>query len=364
MTCLTSRWLLNPIQHYHELMKNPLVIDARMIGPFGHGIAKYVEGIAGSLKDGDALTDTLVKSMGAKTFADVEPIFIVAPDCPKSSPVYKFKTVKSEISTYHPKSWLEIPKILKSLKADLFFNPTFASFPYLPCKFVQTVHDLNHLHFGNFAQKLYYQTLLKPSLRQAEWIFTVSEAVKKELVDWAKTDPNKIKVFYNRFDEPLTVSANTTLAILDHYQLKPHQYFFCIANDKPHKNTEMLISAHRNYSRGQMSNDAVTNAWTEAFKENSAQSGNRFPLVLTLPKAIGAPEDAIKRVGNVNDETLAVLLKNCAGFYFPSLYEGFGRPPVEAAMSGVSFIAVSDIPVHHEAEKLSSASFRFVRVTV
>jgi hypothetical protein len=91
-------------------MKKLLIIDARMIGPFGHGISKYVEGIAESLKDGDALTDLLV--------------------------------------------------------------------------------------------------------------------------EWAKIDPKKIKVFYNRFSAPATVGAEKTKAILDRYHLKPH------------KNTEMLISAH------------------------------------------------------------------------------------------------------------------------
>jgi hypothetical protein len=43
-------------------MKKLLIIDARMIGPFGHGISKYVEGIAESFQDGDALTDLLVQS--------------------------------------------------------------------------------------------------------------------------------------------------------------------------------------------------------------------------------------------------------------------------------------------------------------
>jgi glycosyltransferase involved in cell wall biosynthesis len=348
-------------------MKKLLIIDARMIGPFGHGISKYVEGIAESFQDGDALTDLLVQSANGKTLNDLDILFLIASDCPKNSPVLKFKTVIVNESTYHPKSWIVIPKILKALKADLFFNPTFASYPYLPCAYVQTVHDLNHLHFGNFAQKLYYQTLLKPSIRNAHWVFTVSEAVKAELVEWAKIDPHKIKVFYNRFSAPVTVGAEKTKAILDRYHLKPHAYFLCVSNDKPHKNTEMLISAHQDYFQGRKSSDEITAGWSKAFRENADQAGSqaadaRFPLVLTLPETSATLNDPIRKIGNVGDETLSVLLRNCAGFYFPSLYEGFGRPPVEAALCGVRWIVASDIPVHREAEALANSKFRFIKV--
>jgi glycosyltransferase involved in cell wall biosynthesis len=53
-------------------------------------------------------------------------------------------------------------------------------------------------------------------------------------------------------------------------------------------------------------------------------------------------------LGGVSDEEASALLSSCGGFLFPSLYEGFGRPPLEAALAGAR-IAVSDIPVHREA---------------
>ena len=150
-----------------------------MIRPKGHGISKYVEDLTLTLGPNDPLTLNFLKAPGVSSIEDLRMIFIIRSDCPKDSPVRSFETVELNSSCYHPKSWIQIPMLLKKLNADLFFNPTFASYPFLPCPYVQTIHDLNHLWFGNFFQKIYYNVLLKRSIKSAAAVLTVSNFVKK-----------------------------------------------------------------------------------------------------------------------------------------------------------------------------------------
>ena len=345
-----------------------LIIDARMVGPIGHGISKYIEGALANFGDSDPLTQLLLKYLNVKSFQEIEVISIIRPNCPEHSPIHQYKTIELDLSCYDPRSWWAIPKLLKLHDASLYFNPTFASFPRLPCKYVQTIHDLNHLHFGGILHRLYYSILLKKSIRKAEAIFTVSNFIKSEIAKWSKISPDKILVFYNQFSPFERVPKKKSDAILSQYGLAPKKYFFCVTNQKPHKNLDFLIAAYRAY-QGQNSNkNELIQIWARRFEanQNEVNSSQKLPLVVTVkPEKIppSTQELGVMGLGGISDENLHVLYQECAGFYFPSLYEGFGRPPVEAALAGVKTIVVSDLPVHHEAESLAQAHFLFLGVS-
>jgi len=305
-----------------------LVIDARMIGPFGHGISKYLEERVSSFGDHDELSKKILQLLGLRNWKELRLVFLVRKDCPESSPVRRFETYELNLSPYHPFSWVGVPRALKKLKADLFFNPTFASYPYLPCEFVQTVHDLNHLVFGGILQKSYYRFLLKRSIHQAALVFTVSDTVKKELISWSGMPVDRFWVTHNLIEAPVRVDEARTAEVLAKYGLQRKKFFFAIAADKPHKNVDFLSQEHEKYMQKQ--NGSV---WSNAFRSISGEQD--FPL---------------KAVSGISNEELSVLYRECAAFCFPSLYEGFGRPPVEAALAGTKVLA-SDIPVHREAKE-------------
>ena len=163
-----------------------LLVDARMIHAMPHGIAKYVEGIAIGLKS---------KKL------NYELTFLVTKETPKNSPVFQFKTILAQSKFLYPSELLEIPRVLKAGKFDGFHSPSLSAYPYIPVPYTVTIHDLNHLHFGSFAQKLYYQSLLKYFARHAYQVTTVSEFSKKEISKWLGSTSRPIEIVLNSIEQ-------------------------------------------------------------------------------------------------------------------------------------------------------------------
>lgn len=280
-------------------MKKKVLIDARMVGVLGHGIGNYVLDLALALRGRDL---------------PFELHYLLAKDAPAK--LRELPHRDSAISFLHPLEAWRLPKELEGF--NLFHSPSFMSLTRYPCPHVQTVHDLNHLQFGNPLHKLYYKKLLLPSLRNAKTIASVSEAAAWELRTWL--DRHEVK-------KPVLVVPNAIAPLpapekgaLESLGLK--EFFFCLSNPKPHKNTAMLETAHHR-------------AWSR---------GDCLPLVTNVS---GAYQEGIFRVGAVSNERVSALFAGAKGFFFPSLYEGFGRAPVEAALAGCAPVA-SDIPAHRE----------------
>ena len=285
------------------MQKPRIVVDARMVGPKGHGIGNYVQDIADAL-EGKELPYSLV--------------FLLSPDCPKDSVLRRYEHAECEIGFLHPKEIFGLAKFVKKLKANLFHSPSFSSLANYPFPYVMTVHDLNHLHFAGAFHRLYYRFLLLPAMRKARGLASVSRTAAAEIEGWlaglgvkrpVQVVPNSIHRFFSKDGLPDGLSEGN--------------FFFCLSNPKPFKNVQFLKDAYR-----------------------LARVDHDLPdLVLSID---GEDEPGIRHLGSVPKGELPALLAGAKAFFFPSLYEGFGRPPVEAALAG-TLPVVSDIPVHREA---------------
>jgi glycosyltransferase involved in cell wall biosynthesis len=281
-----------------------------MIEGVSHGIARYVRGLASGLVP-----------------ERYEVCFLLREGVPLPPEMQSKKVLRASSKFLHPQEWIEIPRILRSCGASVFHSPSFASFPRLPCPWVVTVHDLNHLRFGSVFQKLYYRYLLKSFCKNAAEVVTVSETVRRELSAWLSVDERQIEVALNGIDAPIWISESRVLSILAQRGLERGRFFLSVSSSKPHKNLPLLLRAY-------------------------ARSGvEDWPLVLTT-RLEGSVPSRVVTLGGVSDEEASALMSSCGGFLFPSLYEGFGRPSLEAAVSGAR-LAVSDIPVHREALRQS-----------
>jgi glycosyltransferase involved in cell wall biosynthesis len=282
------------------MRKKRVIVDARMVGGVGHGIGNYVLDLAASL--------------GARPLP-FELFFLVAKG--SDSPLRAFPHHESGVKFLHPlEPWL----LARDLEgADLFHSPSFMSLASYPCPHLQTVHDLNHLRFGNLLQKIYYRRLLLPSLRSARTILSVSQSAAEEIRGWLQGFgiDKKIELAPNAIAAPAAPKPE----IIARLGLK--DYFFCLSNPKPHKNLEMLARAH-----------------------HSARSrGDCLPLAFSTK---GEFQEGIIWLGALAPGAITALFEGARALLFPSLYEGFGRPPLEAALAGCPPV-VSDIPVHREA---------------
>lgn len=287
--------------------KPRVVIDARMVGPHGHGISLYVSQLAEGLA---ALPLTF------------EPFYLIHPDCPPTHLLRRLPHREVALRFLEPAELVGLPGVLKKLSPALYHTPSFGSLAVYPCPHVQTVHDLNHLRFGTLVQKAYYRCLLLPSLRKARAVLSVSQTAASELRAWLKNNgveksvgvaPNAIARFPVSDDD----------AELGRHGLRAGEYFLALGNPKPHKNLAML---------------------ERAFRAALIQSPALPPLVLTVP---GPAERQLVRTGALGDAGVGALLRHARAVFSPSLYEGFGRPPLEAALEGAVPV-VSDIPVHRE----------------
>lgn len=271
-----------------------------MVGEFSHGIAAYVTDLA----------------HGWNKKGGIELSFLTAPGLKERSPWNLFQCIETPIGFLDPRELWALSSLIQKSSADLFHSPSFSSLLNCPIPWVQTIHDLNHLHFGSFAQKMYYRWILKRSALGARALMTVSEAMRVEISTWLGVLAESLSVVPNAISAPSKPSLKT-----HRWNVEPKRYFFCLAHAKPHKNIPFLIEAYR-------------------------RSKSKWPLLISAPPIEPTPA-GVNYLGPLADDEVELLLSQAGALLSPSLYEGFGRPPIEALVRGVP-VLVSDIQSHRE----------------
>jgi glycosyltransferase involved in cell wall biosynthesis len=202
---------------------------------------------------------------------------------------------------------------------------------------VITIHDLLSLRFNNISphQRFYFKFLLPYLVSRAKLIIAVSETTKKDIVKFLKCPENKVKVIYNGYDEILyNTNHKEQNKIYKEYGFR--NYFLAIGPTYPHKNFELLIDAY--------------NDLDEEIKKQYPLviAGGKEKYVRGLKKYVGegSNKEHIHFIGYVPISLMPSLYKESYALVFPSLFEGFGFPLVEAMASGCPVVAsdISSIP--------------------
>lgn len=259
----------------------------------------------------------------------------------------------NKIFNYFLQSVLAWPKLDQVLGGtDIFWSPHFnftrlSGGPDAPKRII-TVHDLSFLHYPEFfsARKNFWHQALrvKKMLRSADHLVAVSENTKNDIIELAGIAPEKVSVIYSGLDAVPAASAATNASdqeFLDKHELNG-RFILYLGNIEPRKNIAGLIAAF----------DALR-AQAEADEKNFQD------LRLVLAGASGwknravyrawqkSPyRDSIKFLGYVSATEKESLLRQAAVFAYPSFYEGFGFPPLEAMARGVPVVCsnVSSLP--------------------
>lgn len=293
-----------------------LCIDARLID--AAGIGTYLKSLISGLKKHYDLS-YLIKQEDSKTF---EKGIVV------KSPLYSFR------------EQVELP--LRIPECDLFFSPHFniPLFPIRAKKRITTLCDAYHLdHFKllSLPQKLYASFFYNAALSLSDHVITISAFSKERLLSQCRKSPKKLSMIYpgveiSRFDSPL--NAVKKAKIREKYVL-PERFILFVGNIKPHKNLRRLLYAYQFYLRNAKHPIPLVLCGK---KEGFIHGENSLERVLRHDKSV---QDKVFITGHVEEEELPAFYKMAELFVFPSLYEGFGYPPLEAMAAGCPVIASS-----------------------
>jgi glycosyltransferase involved in cell wall biosynthesis len=218
---------------------------------------------------------------------------------------------------------------------DLFYSPDFVLPPVrdeIPT--ILTVHDLSFIHYPEtFTPSLrkYLNKVVPKSVKRASHILADSQTTKEDISNTWQIDEKKITVLYSGVDNTFRPPADKLhLAnVREKYDLGEEPYLFSVSTIQPRKNYQMLIRAFRSVA--------------DEFPHKLVIAGGMgwlYEETLEEVKTQGL-ESRVLFLGFVDDEDLPALYSDATLFVFPSLYEGFGLPILEAMACGVPVVVSS-----------------------
>lgn len=197
---------------------------------------------------------------------------------------------------------------------SIFYSPGFNAPAAARSRTVFTICDLIHLRVpgeAGIAKRQYYEQLVKPAVSRALRVLTISEYSRRDVLDWSGADPSQV------VDVGCGVDERFFAPVPPHDTGYP--YFLFIGARKPHKNLDRLLAA---YAASKAARDI-----------RLALSGDPEPTLLARAARLGVA-DRLVFTGHIPDVELPAWYRGATALLFPSCFEGFGLPPVEAMAGG------------------------------
>lgn len=292
-------------------MRNKIVLDARMVDKSGIGV--YVR----------------------KMIENVLPIFdnyqII------SNITSEKNVILSHSKIYTLKEQVDLLNVIPN--CELFWSPHFniPLFKIKAKKKLVTIHDINHLQVwfrkglkSKFTSEI-ARFFIRKALNVSDKVITVSEFTKSELVKKFNVPVSKIDVIhlgvdFTRFNSHIKIDEDT----LKKYNIsKP--YLLYLGNIKPHKNLLRLIQSFEKL--GYTNYELIIAGEKDRFIKRHKEF---YQIYQNLSRSI---KECIKFTGFVDDIDLPKIISGSRLMIFPSLYEGFGLPPLEAMACGCPVVA-------------------------
>lgn len=221
-----------------------------------------------------------------------------------------------------------LPLSLYHIKADRYLFLAFAN-PILFRKkgIISILHDMGAFDFSQhdpIVKKIYFRTGCYAAAWNSEALLTVSEFSKKRICILLKVKPSKVHVVPSAVPHQLLIPSKLTYNQVKKKYNLPDKYVMTLSTLEPRKNMKLLLDAFDKVME-QVDYDVVL----------VGRKGWQIEELLQKIKA----NKRIHVTGFVNDDEVSLIYKHAECFVFPTLYEGFGLPPVEALALGTPVIS-------------------------
>jgi glycosyltransferase involved in cell wall biosynthesis len=299
-------------------------IDARFFGSIGKGLGRYTQKLIENLERIDKKNQYYI-FLRKENWDEYRPQSI------------NFIKAMADIPWYGFREQLQFPKLLKKFELDLVHFPHFNVPIFCKGKFVVTIHDLILFYYPTkrasalspffyFFKKLAHRLVIRNAVKKSEKILAVSRHTKDDIKKYFNIPAEKIAVTYEAIDPVRKTINRLSGKIIERYGIiKP--YLLYVGNAYPHKNLERLVLVFREIAKKHPHLQMVFVGKEDYFYKR-------------LKKYVS--QNFAKNVifaDYVPDEHLSSVYRESLLYVFPSLYEGFGLPPLEAMAENVPVAA-------------------------
>ena len=289
----------------------PIVLDARTAHDHFPGIGRYVVNLAHALK---------------RIAPDFDLIVLRDPTAKSRLALPNLPTTDCPISPFSIRQQWIVPRQLRGLRATLYHS-SYYLMPYRPgAPTVLTCYDLIPIVYPQYfsaAQRLIYRITHILALNTARTTLAISELTRSDLARHFRASAQRIVVTPLAADAHFTPQPPERIAAVRRTYKLPERYVLYFGSNKPHKNLIRLIQAwQRSAVSRQRSALVVAGHWDTRYNETRQ-----------LVEALNL-NDRVVFAGPIDDADLPALYSGAQLFAFPSLYEGFGLPALEAMTCG------------------------------
>lgn len=226
---------------------------------------------------------------------------------------------------------VSFPQKARKERVKLLHQPCFSAPIFYKGKVIVTCHDLISVFFPEnlpLVSRLFYSKWMPFSYRKATLIIADSEHTKKDLMALLKIPASKIRVIHlatSKEFRPIKAKKNLNQICRKYHTGK--YYFLHVGTLEPRKNLEFLVRSYSLIARDISENLVIT-----------GKKGWYYEGLFALVKQLKL-EDRVIFTGYVDERDLPALYSGASALVFPSLYEGFGLPPLEAMACGTPVIS-------------------------
>jgi len=306
-----------------------IAFDATAIPPNRAGAGIYIYSLIKALAEIDAKNEYFV-------FAKAEHI----QEFGIHQPNFQFLPVRPT-STLRRLLWeqVSLPRQLRRMRIEVLHSPHYTMPLAAPCRTVVTFHDMTFFlmpEVHSRFRRLFFPAMMRWSARRAEKLIAVSESTRQDMIRLLSLDPAKVATILEAAGPIFRVPPLAEVEDLCARQgLTPDRYLLYVGVLEPRKNVPLLLQAYAEIAAQFPDTPLVI----------AGKKGWMYDAIFQKTVALGLSEK-VRFLGYVPEEDLPRLYRGARAFVYPSRYEGFGLPVLEAMQCGVPVITsrVSSMP--------------------